>query len=105
MLSGLVLEQDTLGHLLRLWWYLFLSQEGSFESMQVLMPEIILPDNISILGILYAPPQALRRKLQKPEMMSYLHGKKAFLQLYASGARWNNDFSPVSLGQVLIISN
>lgn len=38
-------------------------------------------------------------------MTSYFHGKKAFLQLYLSGARWTNDLSPVSLGQELIISN
>lgn len=37
--------------------------------------------------------------------MSYFHGKKAFLQLYLSGARCTNDLPPVSLGQELIISN
>lgn len=45
------------------------------------MPEIILSDNIHILRILYAPPQATKRYLQKPGMMSHLHGKKAFLHL------------------------
>jgi len=46
------------------------------------MPEIILSDNTYILGILYAPPQAMKRNLQKPEMMNHLRGKKAFLHLY-----------------------
>lgn len=66
------------------------------------MCKTILSDNIHILGILHVSPQAMKRNLQKPEMLSHLYGKKS-----SSPSVWHlkseraSDSLFVSLGKVL----